>query len=143
MWSAILVLLFSFPKAVVVSASEVGKITLSYDIIEKDTADTGHTLTLTVHLKIKNIGGSAIDNVTAHVAGTEGMAVGLDNIFFGLIENGQTLTSEQFDLVVETGNSQDVQPGIVWEVEYWTRYGTGVVEQVSTPFGQSSCKPLR
>lgn len=134
MWPAILVLLFSFPTGVVVSASDVGNITLSYDIVEKDAADTGNTLTLTVRLKIKNIGESAIDKVTAHVAGTEGIAAGLDNIFFGLIESGQTLTSEQFDLVVETGTSQDVQPGIVWEVEYWTRYGTGVVEQISTPF---------
>jgi hypothetical protein len=134
MWPAILVLLFSFPTGVVVSASDVGNITLSYDIVEKDAADTGNILTLTVRLKIKNIGESAIDKVTAHVAGTEGIAAGLDNIFFGLIESGQTLTSEQFDLVVETGTSQDVQPGIVWEVEYWTRYGTGVVEQISTPF---------
>lgn len=132
-WSAILVLLFSFPNGVVVNASDEGNLMLSYDIIGEDTSDTGHASTVTVRLKVKNPGETAIDKVTAYVAGTRRIAVSLDNIFFGLMESGQTLTSEQFDLVVETGNSQDVQPGIVWKVEYWTRHGTGAVEVISTP----------
>ena len=134
MCSAILVLLFSFPKGVVVNASDEGNLALSYDIIGRDSTDTGHASTVIVRLKVKNTGETAIDKVTAYVAGTKGIAVNLDNIFFGLIESGQTLASEQFDLVVETGNSQDVQPRIVWRVEYWTRYGTGDVELISTPF---------
>jgi hypothetical protein len=134
MWLAILLLFLSFPTGIVVSASDEGNLALSCDIIGRDTTDTGHALTVTVRLKVKNIGETAIDKVTAYVAGTRGMAVDLDNIFFGLIESGQTLTSEQFDLVIKSGASQDVQPGIVWKVKYWTRYGTGVVEVISTPF---------
>lgn len=143
MWPAVLVLLFSFPTGSVANASGEGRIGLSYDIVEKGTTDTGRVATVTVRLKIRNVGESAIDKVTAYVAGTKGIAVGLNSIFFGLIESGQTLASEQFDLVIETGNSEDVQPGIVWRVEYWTRHGTGDVELISTPFGQSFCNPLR
>jgi len=132
-WIATLVLLLSIPNAVVVSASGEGNITLSYDVAGKDTTDAGHILTLTVRLRIKNIGQSAIDKVTARVAGTEGVAAGVDHIFFGLIESGETRTSDTFDFVVETGNAEDVKRrGIVWAVEYWTRYGTGVVEKVVT-----------
>jgi len=133
-WLAILVMVFSFPTGVVVDASDEGNLALSYDIVERNTTDAGHASAVIVCLKVKNTGETAIDKVTAYVAGAKGIAVSLDNIFFGLIESGQTLTSEQFDLIVETGNSQDVQPRIVWKVEYWTRYGTGVVEVISTPF---------
>ena len=55
-----------------------------------------------------------------------------DHIFFGLIESGETLTSEELDLVLETGNSPNVQPGMVWDVEYETRYGTASVVKVPT-----------
>ena len=143
MWPAVLVLLFSFPTGDVASASGEGRVGLSYDIVEKGTTDTGRAATATVRLKIENVGENPIDKVTAYVVGSRGMVVGLDSIFFGLIESGQTVASEQFDLVVETGNSEDVQPGIVWRVEYWTRYGTGDVELISTPFQQDSCQPVR
>lgn len=131
-WLVSLVMLSSSPRGVLVSASDVGIIGLSYDIVGKSTAEPGPASILTVRLKIKNVGRSAIDKVTARVAGTRGIGVDLDHIFFGLIESGETLTSDSFDLVVEPDNCQDVKPcGIVWEVEYWTRYGTGIVEKVS------------
>jgi hypothetical protein len=82
------------------------------------------------------VGESAIDKVAAYVAATRGIAVDFDHVFFGLIEGGETLTSEELDLVLETGNSQSVQPGIVWNVEYWTRYGTRVVQRVLTHLQQ-------
>jgi hypothetical protein len=129
--------LLSFSWAAPVSGSGANNIMLSYDFVEKDTTDTGHTLTLTIRLKINNVGEGAIDKVTAYVTGTEGMAVSFDHIFFGLIEGGETRTSDSFELVVEKGNSQEVsRRGIVWDVEYETRYGTHVVEKVPTHFQQ-------
>lgn len=132
---ATLVLFLSSPTAVVESASDVGEISLSYDIVEKSVDDTGGISTLTVRLVVKNIGECAIDKVTAYVAETRGMAVGFDRIFFGLIESGETITSDSFEIVVETGNSQEVKRrGILWSVEYETRYGTLVVNKVPTYF---------
>jgi hypothetical protein len=134
---ATLVLLLSFPRGVVESASDDSDILLSYDVVDEGISDSGHTSTLTVRLNIKNIGETAIDKVTAYVVGTKGMAVDFDHIFFGLIESGETMTSVSFDLVVETGNSQDIKRrGIVWDVRYERRNGTAAVSRVRTYFRQ-------
>jgi hypothetical protein len=140
-WAQIFVLLLSFSSMFVGSTSGAGNIGLSYDIVAKDTNSTNHSLTLTMRLKIKNTGENAIDKVTARVAGTMGMAVGINQIFFGVIERGETITSDSFDIVVETDHVEDVKPlGIMWEVAYWTRYGTGVVEKGWTYFQQNPDK---
>lgn len=130
-----LVLFLSCPTAIVASASDAGNISLSYDIVGKSVGDAGGTSILTVRLEVRNTGECAIDKVTAYVAGTRGMAVGFEHIFFGLIESGQTVTSDSFEVAVETGNSQHVKRrAILWSVEYETRYGTAVVEKISTYF---------
>lgn len=126
---AAVVLFRASPTTVVARASDTGRISLSCDIVEKNVADTHGTSTLTVRIGVRNTGEYAIDKVTAYVAGTRGMAVGFDQIFFGLIESGQTITSDTFRIAVETGNSQGVKHrAILWRVEYETRYGTAVDE---------------
>jgi hypothetical protein len=136
-WAQIFVILLSFSNAFVASTSVAGNIDLSYDIIAKDTSKTNHTIALAVRLKIRNTGESAIDKVTAHVAGTMGMAVNIDYIFFGIIESGDTVTSDSFDVVVERDDVEGAKPlGIMWEIRYWTRCGTGVVEKGWTYFQQ-------
>jgi hypothetical protein len=136
---AALVLCWSSPKTVVAGASDAGNVSLSYDIIEKSVGDPGGTSRLTVRLSVRNTAQDAIDKVTAYVAGTTGMTVGFDQIFFGLIESGQTIRSDIFEIVIETGNLQDIKRrAILWSVEYETRHGTAVIEKVATYFQEDS-----
>jgi hypothetical protein len=131
--TAMVVLLSFFPEAVVGKASGNSDIAVSYEVVGKDNGGGSQACTLSVHLKIKNIGGSAIDKVTAYVAGTRGMVVGFDHIFFGLIERGQTLASDRFEILIEADHSPEVERrGILWGVEYETRSGTAVIHKVST-----------